>query len=75
MQDRQDNRHQYSRENKSNSLVDVARAAKGINHHCQERSSRDKTPHNNHEKESKIDLAKQDLEDHAYKTLILQQPH
>jgi hypothetical protein len=42
--------------------------AESMNHHCQRRSSRDKycednPPRGNQEKQSKTDLAKQDLED------------
>jgi hypothetical protein len=51
-----------------------------MNHHCRRHSSRDKycednPPHGNQEKESKTDLAKLDLKDHTYKTLILQHHH
>jgi hypothetical protein len=47
-----------------------------MNHHCRRHSSRDKycknnPPRGNQEKESKIDLAKHDLEDRTYKKCSL----
>jgi hypothetical protein len=39
--------------------------AEHTNHHCRRRGSRDKYPHGNHKKRSKIDPVKQDSRDHT----------
>jgi hypothetical protein len=66
----QEYQHQYAREKQSNSLIDVVGEPKvritivedvaAGTKYC-----KDKHPRDNHDKRSKIDLAKQDLKDHT----------
>jgi hypothetical protein len=64
---------------KPNSLINVG-GSKNTNHHCQTRNNsykycKDNPRRSIHDKGSKIDLVKQDLEGRTYKVLILQHHH